>query len=74
VIEVKELQPENALLSMEVIESGIIIEVKELQSSNALLLIEVTEFGMSYDVFVLPQGYNINIVLSLFNNTPSIDE
>jgi len=34
-IEIKDLQPENALLPIEVTESGIVIEVKELQPENA---------------------------------------
>ena len=56
-IEVKEEQPEKALLPILVTLLGIVTEVKEEQSSKALYPIVVTLLGIIYSVRVLPIGY-----------------
>ena len=48
---VKPLQPENALILIEVTLFGMVTEVKPLQPSNAFSPIEVTLFGMVTEVF-----------------------
>ena len=46
VIEYNSLQPENAAVSIDVTELGMVKELRLVQPSNAYCLIEVMEFGM----------------------------
>ena len=52
VIEVKAIQPANALFPMLVTLFGIVIEVKPVQSANALFPMLVTLFGIVIEVKV----------------------
>ena len=72
VTEVKPVQPEKALSPMLVTLLGIVTEVKPVQLAKALFLILMTLLGIEYAPF-FSAGYKINSVLSLLNNTPSIE-
>jgi hypothetical protein len=52
-IEVKPVQPQNALISMDVTELGMSIEVKPVQHENAIDPMDVTELGMVTEVMPL---------------------
>ena len=73
VIDVKPLQPVNALEPIEVTELGMVIDVKPLQPSNALEPIEVTELGITVflhpDISVLVADSTIALQLFLESYT-----
>ena len=65
-IDVRLVQYQNALLPIDVTESGIVIEVRLLQYQNALSPIDVTESGIVIDVAFLSLHF-INTPLTISN-------
>ncbi len=70
VMDVRPVQPKNALFPIEVTLLGMVTDVKAVQFSNALSPTAVRPFGMVYDASSLPTGYIIRVVLFLLKSTP----
>jgi hypothetical protein len=71
---VKLVQPLNVESLILVTEFGIVTDVKLVEPEKAAALINVTVLGMTYELFTEADGYTINVVFALLNNTPSSDE